>query len=100
MSIRINREKCTGCTKCTRVCPGNLISIDGRVAKIKESDNCWGCSGCVKECPFKAIELCYEDEVGSASLVATSLSRKIEWDIMSRGEVINIITFKKQSNRY
>ena len=35
MSIRINKDKCIGCGKCTQVCPGTLIALEEGRARIQ-----------------------------------------------------------------
>ena len=56
MSIKIDKNKCVGCSRCVEVCPGNLIKIDGeKKAFIKYERDCWGCTSCVKECPRGAV---------------------------------------------
>ena len=45
MSIKIDKNKCVGCSCCVEVCPGNLIKIDGeKKAFIKHERDCWGCT--------------------------------------------------------
>lgn len=102
MSIKINREKCTGCTLCTKICPGNLLRVKDKKAFIEYEKSCWGCCGCVKECPFQAIELVYKDGESEASLKTTSNSDSIKWEIENnnKNEIIRIITLKNESNRY
>lgn len=55
-SIRINADKCKGCSKCVRSCPADAI-----FGKVKEpytinADKCIKCGACVEACPFRAIE--------------------------------------------
>ena len=35
MSIRIDQKKCVGCRKCSEVCPGTLIVMEGKKAVMK-----------------------------------------------------------------
>lgn len=53
----IHQSLCTGCTRCTRVCP-----VDAIAGKIKEPHKvnpalCIACNECVKVCPEKCIEM-------------------------------------------
>jgi heterodisulfide reductase subunit A len=59
----VDKDKCTACLTCVRVCPYEVpeISAEG-VAEI-EPAKCQGCGICTAECPAKAIELQhYKDE--------------------------------------
>ncbi len=55
-TIRINADKCKGCSKCAKACPVGAIS--GRVKEpfVIESGKCIKCGACVETCPFRAIE--------------------------------------------
>ena len=46
--VRREPQKCTGCHKCTRVCPAYLEVEDKQVVHSVE---CMGCLNCVSECP-------------------------------------------------
>ena len=52
--IEIIKEKCTGCTKCLKVCSYQAIKITDKLAII-DADKCTLCNACISECPFKAI---------------------------------------------
>lgn len=104
MSIDIRKDKCTGCTKCVKVCPGNLIKVneDGK-AYIKYPKDCWGCSSCLKECKFGDISFYLGADIGGMGSI---LSTKIEGDIVHwqiekfDGEKIGIDINRKDSNQY
>lgn len=53
----IHKSLCTGCTKCSRVCP--VDAINGKVRQIHsvDSEECIGCGDCIKVCPEKCIEM-------------------------------------------
>ena len=53
----IHKQPCTGCTKCTRVCP--VDAIKGKIRMVHEVDmeECIGCGECVDICPVKCIEM-------------------------------------------
>ena len=55
MAVKVNKEKCTGCSACVEVCPVNAIKIESEKAVIAEE--CVECSACVNECPNEAITL-------------------------------------------
>ena len=55
MAVKVNKEKCTGCSACVEVCPVNAIKIESEKAVIAEE--CVECSACINECPNEAIAL-------------------------------------------
>jgi Fe-S-cluster-containing hydrogenase component 2 len=55
MSVKIDKEKCTGCGACDEICPVDAIKVDD-VAIVDENE-CIDCGTCVEECPVDAIEL-------------------------------------------
>ena len=103
MSIKINKDLCKGCRKCTSVCPGNLIKIgDDKKAYIKYSHDCWGCSSCIKECKFNAVKFYLGADMGGRG---STLSVKDEGDnlswIIEKGNEQKIINVnKKNANAY
>ncbi|MCR4944886.1 MAG: ferredoxin family protein [Clostridium sp.] len=79
MSIKIDKNLCVGCRKCTEVCPGNLIKIgDDKKAYIKYPDDCWGCSSCIKECKLNAVKFYLGADMGGRG---STLSVKQDGDI-------------------
>lgn len=54
----INKENCTGCGKCTEICPPEAISLQNEIACI-ESDLCEECGFCIAECPVEAISISF-----------------------------------------
>lgn len=55
MSIKILKDKCTGCGACISACPFGAIELKDKLAVI--NDNCTLCGACVDACPFEAIVL-------------------------------------------
>jgi ferredoxin len=63
---KINKDNCTGCGKCVKVCPIDAIewvsndngsnSKSGRKVRINE-EICLGCGICVRACSYKSITL-------------------------------------------
>ena len=54
-TIKIEEDKCKGCTKCARTCP--VGAIEGTVKNPHKIDQakCIKCEACLNACPFKAI---------------------------------------------
>ena len=55
MEIKINRETCTGCGLCKKVCLYNAIEIVN--SKVVINENCVFCGACVEACKFNSIEI-------------------------------------------
>ncbi len=52
----VNRDRCTGCGQCVRICPKNTIKMKAEKARI-DSSRCILCYCCHEMCDSKAIEL-------------------------------------------
>lgn len=52
----ISEDKCIGCTKCTKWCPAEAISMKDKKAFI-DKDVCIGCGECTVTCPSQAIAI-------------------------------------------
>lgn len=52
----VDKDKCTGCRICTRVCPTLSIKVEDEIAKV-DAATCAGCGACVERCPFDAVRL-------------------------------------------
>ena len=52
----VNPDKCTGCQRCTFLCPAEAIFMGEDTAEIDRS-KCTGCGRCVPECPEDAIAM-------------------------------------------
>ena len=53
-SVRLDPERCVGCTTCIKHCPTEAIRVrDGRARIIEE--RCTGCRACAVHCPADAI---------------------------------------------
>lgn len=107
MSIRIDRDKCDGCGLCAKICPGNLIRMEGegknRKAVMAYPDECWGCMSCVKVCPHQAIEYYLGEDIGGkgGTLQAKVNRKEIEWTACQKGCLLEkIITSREASNKY
>jgi Na+-translocating ferredoxin:NAD+ oxidoreductase RNF subunit RnfB len=59
-AIKLIESKCTGCTKCVRVCPTKALRVRNGVVEL-DSNRCIDCGKCVIECPFGAIQTIADD---------------------------------------
>lgn len=55
MSLRIDKDKCTGCGSCVEACPFEALDLVEDLAQV--NDNCTLCGACVDVCPEEAISL-------------------------------------------
>ncbi|MDA8242296.1 MAG: ferredoxin family protein [Nitrospiraceae bacterium] len=67
--IKINTERCKGCTFCVETCPFGVISIRKRFNKsgffpavAVHIEKCTGCAMCARMCPDIAIEVYRDDK--------------------------------------
>lgn len=104
MSIHIHKERCVGCEKCIKVCPGNLIKLgEDEKAWIKYPKNCWGCTSCVKECNSKAIAFYLGADMGGlgSKLYTKQKKDSITWLLeCENGETQMIEVQRKSANKY
>lgn len=63
-SIKIDWERCKGCTFCIEFCPKKVIFMSDKLnakgyftAEYKDNDQCTGCATCALMCPEVAIEV-------------------------------------------
>ena len=54
-TIKIQEDKCKGCTKCARTCPVGAISGTVKEPHHIDQSKCIKCEACLSNCPFKAI---------------------------------------------
>ena len=54
MILRVNQDLCTGCGRCTEICPRQAISLSSGVAQIDQI-RCHNCGLCLDVCPQGAI---------------------------------------------
>ena len=57
VTLKLDREKCTGCALCTDVCPRGVLLVRNHKAEIINRDQCIECGACSKNCAFDAISV-------------------------------------------
>ena len=70
VSLSLTAEKCTGCKKCTEVCPHGFFDLANGKARILERDLCIECGACALNCPAEAIKV----EAGTGCAAAIMMS--------------------------
>jgi NAD-dependent dihydropyrimidine dehydrogenase PreA subunit len=70
VTLQLDQGKCTGCGTCLEVCPRQVLSLNGKQARIANRDACMECGACALNCPFGAIAV--EAGVGCAAAVINS----------------------------
>ena len=55
LTFRVNKDKCSGCGICLKVCDAEAININNKKAAI-DPKLCHQCSNCKIECPADAID--------------------------------------------
>ena len=76
VTLKLDRQKCSGCMMCTIVCPHDVFSIVDKKAIIKNKDYCMECGACEINCPEQAISV--RSGVGCAAGILNGLLRGTE----------------------
>lgn len=72
--IAYDKEKCTGCQMCIRVCPTKAIEFISEEKKIKVFvSRCCFCSQCVEICPANALSMTEEFTLSNPDKYADEL---------------------------
>ena len=58
-SVKLDTDKCEGCTHCLRHCPTMAIRVQGGKARI-QSERCIDCGECIRVCPHHAKKAVYD----------------------------------------
>lgn len=55
----IDKEKCTGCAMCAKICPTDAIHVETgeKIPRVTYPEECWHCNACVLDCKPGAIKL-------------------------------------------
>lgn len=55
--LTVDRDRCTSCSECARVCAVQAIGMVDGFPQLKPDNLCVKCEDCVSKCPEGAIEL-------------------------------------------
>ncbi len=58
-SVRLDKDKCKGCTNCIKRCPTEAIRVRNKKAQIID-ERCIDCGECIRVCPYHA-KIAYTD---------------------------------------
>ena len=64
--LKVDADKCIGCSKCAKICPTENIIITDNKAQGK--DKCTVCYKCVNACPKQAITLLGKNVIEQTSI--------------------------------
>ena len=70
VSLSYDEKKCTGCGRCTDVCPHRVFEMSGKKAILAEKNLCIECGACALNCPAEAITV--SPGVGCAAAIIMS----------------------------
>jgi NAD-dependent dihydropyrimidine dehydrogenase PreA subunit len=71
VTLKLDKEKCTGCGMCLEVCPHGVFQRNGRRVEIRDRDACMECGACSRNCAFGAIDV--KTGVGCAAAVINAM---------------------------
>lgn len=75
-TLIFNAEKCTGCGRCTEVCPHGVFKVSGKKVFVAHTERCMECGACQRNCSFDAVKV--NAGVGCAAAVITGMIRGTE----------------------
>lgn len=55
ITLAYDAEKCTGCRRCTEVCPHRVFLMVNKKAMLVQKERCIECGACASNCEFGAI---------------------------------------------
>ncbi len=55
VTLKYDKEKCTGCGMCANVCPHGVFKLEEKRAAVTDRDACMECGACARNCPDNAI---------------------------------------------
>lgn len=77
VTLAMDKDKCTGCRMCTKVCPHAVLAMNGKKAFIADRDACMECGACARNCAYGALSV--KAGVGcAAAVIGSALAGKSE----------------------
>lgn len=70
-SLEFFPERCTGCGRCTEVCPHAVFAMNNKRAVLQDRDRCMECGACARNCDFNAIRV--DNGVGCAAAIISGM---------------------------
>lgn len=70
-TLAYDANKCTGCGRCTEVCPHAVFEVLEGKARITDRDRCMECGACALNCEFGALAV--GSGVGCAAAIIRSM---------------------------
>jgi NAD-dependent dihydropyrimidine dehydrogenase PreA subunit len=55
--ITLDKDACTGCRMCVKVCPHGVLAIADKKAVIAFEDRCVECAACQLNCHYDAMKV-------------------------------------------
>jgi NAD-dependent dihydropyrimidine dehydrogenase PreA subunit len=55
--VSIDKEKCTGCGLCARICPTKILKVENKSCTVTDHSKCDRLRGCQFVCPTGAIKI-------------------------------------------
>jgi NAD-dependent dihydropyrimidine dehydrogenase PreA subunit len=78
VTLGYDQDKCTGCGRCTEVCPRGVFAMRDKRAVVTDRDLCIECGACEGNCEFDAITV--KSGVGCAAAMINGILRKGDAD--------------------
>ncbi len=75
-TLTLDGTKCTGCGRCTEVCPHAVFVLQDRQARIQRPRECMECGACQRNCRYGAIRVA--TGVGCAAAMISGALRGTE----------------------
>jgi len=70
-TLSYDESACTGCGRCTEVCPHRVFERQGGKVRIADLDGCMECGACARNCAEGAISV--DSGVGCAAAIINGM---------------------------